>query len=368
MNRVGIPILLTILLAAGTALSVEGRNSLQTSIAEHRREMRKLSEREAGAVEVLDGISREINLTTQLAGELREEEKRLKARQAALEESLSIARAELESARELQREVVRELYIRGRGSDILFIFGGEGPGGFIRRLSVFLFLAEARRELSEKFSRATKRVENLMTSVEENRREVSESRTLRLAELDSLERARSRQEALLKEIRSDREEYREAIRQMEESLESLKNRLPEATASGDFDAYRGALPWPTESRDILHPFGIVEESRFGTRFRNAGIDIATRPEEPVRSVAGGRIAQTYWLRGYGQIVIVQHSGGFFSVYGNLGQTAVAVGDRIGRGDLIGWTSREGWLEGSKLHFELRKGRQEVNPVEWLAAA
>jgi len=260
------------------------------------------------------------------------------------------------------------MFMAGRGEEVAFILGGRDFGDFLRRIGLFGFLAGARAEHSSEIRRNTELIAILVDSTQAMLDSVKSVRSLKEAELDSLERVEVQKKTALDEILNDERAFRSAIARMEESLAELARRLPAPTLSGDFAGLKGAIPWPSRSRRILHPFGIVSERRFGTTFKNAGIDIATNPNQEVFAVANGAVAQVYWLRAYGNIVIVEHGGGFFTVYGNLGTVDVAVRQEVSAGQQIGRTAPDGWLEGSKLHFEIRHGRQEVNPLEWLVSA
>ncbi len=341
--------------------------TLRSEITETREELERLQKREENQIEMLDALSRQVTLVNDLLNALREKNSLLTERLDVLNDSLSLRREELDSARALQAEVLRAMYIRGKGNEFAFLLGSKSIGDFASRVGYFLFLAEKRKRISELTEDAARRVEILIDSTETVHTRVIETRQARENELDSLQSAVDRKQAVISRIRQDKTAYARAIEEMEKSLAELARQIPRPRMEGDFEKYRGSLPWPTASRTIIHPFGIVKEQRFGTEFKNAGIDIATDPDERVTAVAPGQVAHISWLRGYGRIVILQHKGGYFSVYGNLGQVEVAKGENVSNGHVIGYTAPEGWLEGAKLHFEIRKGKEEVNPIEWLIA-
>lgn len=359
-------LIITLVIAVSCFGSKE--ESLRSEIQQNRQELQRLEKREENQIEKLDALSRQITLVNDLVEELREKDSLLTVRLNRLNDSLAQKRDELDSARALQAEVLRAMYIRGKGGEFAFLLGSEGLGDFISRIGYFVFLAEERRHISELTDNAARQVEILIDSTESVHSEVIRTRQTRESELDSLRAAREQKQAIIAEIRQDKSTYRRAIEEMEQSLVELTQQIPQARMEGDFEKYRGSLPWPTSSNRILHPFGIVKEQRFGTEFKNAGIDIATKPEERVIAVAPGRVAHISWLRGYGRIVILEHAGGYFSVYGNLGKVQVIKDERVSNGQVIGYTAPDGWLEGAKLHFEIRKGKMEVNPVDWLVTA
>ncbi|HTO95355.1 MAG TPA: M23 family metallopeptidase, partial [Bacteroidota bacterium] len=97
--------------------------------------------------------------------------------------------------------------------------------------------------------------------------------------------------------------------------------------------------------------------------QNTGIDIAVRVGSPVVAVADGLISKILWLPSYGNLVILSHNGGFYTVYTHLGDISGAEGDKVKEGEVIGHTGEA--LNGPRLHFELWKGKEKQNPEQWL---
>ena len=77
------------------------------------------------------------------------------------------------------------------------------------------------------------------------------------------------------------------------------------------------------------------------------------------------IQQAFGLGGYGQIVLVDHGGGYFSMYAHLEDIQSFVGQIILQGDPVGTVGDSGSLEGAQLYFELRVNRVQVDPIPWL---
>ncbi|MCK5833918.1 peptidoglycan DD-metalloendopeptidase family protein [bacterium] len=337
-------------------------------MSQQRAELHRLNREKTSLTDFLDGLYREKSLIGDLLDGLNKKESLITGELGALSDSLAKVRIRLDSAVVLQENVVRTLYMNGGSEDVAFILGGKNFGDFLRRINLFSFLAIERSRYSKEIEQNRQLVGTLVDSTKALLDSVKIIRDLRQAELDSLTHLEKRKKQTLDNIINDEAEYRNAIARMEESLKELARRLPKPVLKGDFAKSRGGIPWPSSSRKIIHPFGIIKEKRFGTTFKNAGIDIATEPEEEVFVVADGSVAQIYWLRAYGQIVIIEHGGGYFTVYGNLGHVDVAQNQKITSGSRIGKTASDGWLEGAKLHFEIRNGRQEVNPLDWLVSA
>ena len=121
--------------------------------------------------------------------------------------------------------------------------------------------------------------------------------------------------------------------------------------------------WPVKGRVI---------SKFGSKpggARNEGINIAVPEGTSVRAADGGVVAYAgNELKGYGNLVLIRHDGGWVTAYAHTRQLLVKRGDTVRRGDVIAKAGQTGSVESPQLHFELRKGATAVDPLKYLTAA
>jgi septal ring factor EnvC (AmiA/AmiB activator) len=87
---------------------------------------------------------------------------------------------------------------------------------------------------------------------------------------------------------------------------------------------------------------------------------------PVRAVAAGEVRFAGWFRGYGKIVILDHSEQYFTISGHLESIEVEVGDEVASGEMLGSVGETGSLSGPRLYFEIREGSEALDPVSWFA--
>ncbi|HLV60244.1 MAG TPA: LysM peptidoglycan-binding domain-containing M23 family metallopeptidase [Fredinandcohnia sp.] len=115
-----------------------------------------------------------------------------------------------------------------------------------------------------------------------------------------------------------------------------------------------ALRWPVK--------GVVH-SRFGPRgkVRHDGIDIAAPEGTPIHAAADGEVIFAGVQRGYGNLVILRHEGGWVTIYAHNRKNLVREGDRVRQGQVIGEVGRTGRATGPHVHFEVRKGTSPVDP-------
>lgn len=124
-----------------------------------------------------------------------------------------------------------------------------------------------------------------------------------------------------------------------------------------------SLPWPTQSRQLLHGYGAYRSPETGTTFENPGIDIRASIGSPVICVGGGEVSSVSWLPGFGSLVIVDHRNGFRSVYANMQSVNVRQGSTVRSGTVLGSSGES--VDGAFLHFELWRGRDRTNPLTYL---
>lgn len=127
--------------------------------------------------------------------------------------------------------------------------------------------------------------------------------------------------------------------------------------------FRGALPWPA-SGIVTGRFGRQKATASGAGLARTGIEISLAEGQPVRSVHEGVVGYADQFTGYGNLVIVDHGDGAYSLYGYLGSIDVARGDRVDAQALVGASGRNP-SGNPALYFELRVDGAAVDPLQWL---
>ena len=124
----------------------------------------------------------------------------------------------------------------------------------------------------------------------------------------------------------------------------------ELVPAAPFERSKGLLPLPAR--------GTITRS-------GRGIAIAADEGRPIHAVHGGDVARVLWIRGFGNVAIVDHGDGWHTVYGHAREFVVEAGQWVDSGDDIGFVGTTGSLDGARLHFEVRHGRDAVDPLDWL---
>ncbi|MDE6287320.1 MAG: peptidoglycan DD-metalloendopeptidase family protein [Muribaculaceae bacterium] len=134
--------------------------------------------------------------------------------------------------------------------------------------------------------------------------------------------------------------------------------------TGSFSANKGKLPFPVAGRyTIVSGFGTNTHPGLSkVKVDNLGIDIEVPAGARARSVFDGTVSSIFRLDGYNNVVIVRH-GEYLTVYAGLGNLSVRKGDKVTTGQELGDVFTDG--DRAKLHFEIRREKEKLNPVEWV---
>lgn len=149
---------------------------------------------------------------------------------------------------------------------------------------------------------------------------------------------------------------------LERAAKTAKYRKPAGLPAAALDLPRHSLPWPAAG-SVARGFGRERDPELGTWRVHQGLLLDTDAGAEVKSVAPGTVIFAGPFRSYGQVIIVDHGSGFFSVYGGLGGTLKGKGSAVKRGDAL--ASAGGGPKGGRVYLELRRGADALDPLAWL---
>ena len=135
-------------------------------------------------------------------------------------------------------------------------------------------------------------------------------------------------------------------------------------------AYTPNVPRPQASRGFAWPVRGKVISRFGPKkggLYNDGINISSSDGTNIMSAADGEVVYSgNELRGYGNLVLIKHRGGYLTAYAHTKEIKVSKGDKVRQGQVIATMGNTGHVKTPQLHFSIRKGRKAINPSDYLS--
>jgi len=329
-------------------------------VSERIRALQAEADRLATESRTLLGDLRKLEIQRDIAAE------KVKSAEAAVAQAQAAAKqttdrfAALEQHRESQLPDIKirlvDIYKRGRGGYARMLLDVHGVREFARAMRAVAALTTINDERISEHRRTLTQLRQERDAMQQRARELEaaakEADRARLAS----QRAVAAREALLTQIDQRRDLNAQLAGELDVAYQRLQAQLANVAAGRPAEAvavplasFRGALDWPVAGRF--------------TRARN-GIEITAAEGTPVAAVHPGTVDYADTFSGFGHMVIVDHGGNYFSLYGYLGSVEVARGDRVEVGTQLGrvGTAPTG---PSALYFELRVDGRSVDPLQWL---
>lgn len=316
---------------------------------------------------LLDTLERLARASAERASQLERTAARVNQQIALAQADADVLQAALREQEARLKPRLLTLY-RLRKQDALgFLLSAQDFASLVKRQrSLKTLVAADARELDELLELATwhqqqtRRLERLEATA---RRYVKALRAEQAVGQARLLRFRD----LLASVTAEENRMSRVIAELEASEKELAGMVTDLSATSavsGFSARRGQLPFPADGL-VEVGFGKVVNPRFNTVTVQKGIDLRAAEGAEVRSVAEGTVVFSGWLKGYGNLVIVDHGAEYHSLYAHLANSQVEVGNVVEEGEAVGQVGDTGSLKGAYLYFEIRRRGQAVDPLPWL---
>jgi len=331
--------------------------------------------------EELDNVNREVQMTASVVETLDNQLAAINADVSVNTSELARAQDELEIKNVVLQQRLVDIYKRGRLYESEVLLSASSFADLVARYK-YLHLAALRDQaLVKRVEDLRKQIdhqrENLVRFQEEIQMNLSDKaeeerrlRNLQEEQASSLQQTKQRAretDRRLAVIAADEQKLTDVITSLEKErqlAERQLNRKPPPSSLLPKRASGGTLDWPVPPNTIIYSFGRVVNPD-NTTVRWNGIGIAAPAGTEVHAISAGRVVVAEPLGTYGLTVIIQHSGGDYTVYGSLSRLATRKGDVVNRGQLIGYVGTSDPELPSHLHFELRPEGRAVDPLDYL---
>jgi septal ring factor EnvC (AmiA/AmiB activator) len=349
---------------------------LRKEIDENEKKLKELSKRESDVLAEIYHIEKKIDLTDRLITELESDIDKRQKELEELDQRIQDVRGNLSESEKAFFRGLRELYKRRHAHPLELIFSSSTVTSAIRRIDFMKRITEEDKRQIDEYAGLTEELgevrDERSTKLAEISARMDEVRKEK-ASLVASEKKKEKLHSSVKKQKSEREKALDQLRQETRQLESLIGNLErkrvmaverERLGMYNLDKAIGIMRWPVEG-NVITRFGKRYNPDLGTEVISNGIDIEATKGATVHAVAPGRIEFSDWWQSYGKMVIVSHSQGYYSLYAHLSRVLINVGSDVKEGDVIGEVGDTGSLKGPYLHFEIRKGRQAVDPLVYL---
>ncbi len=300
--------------------------------------------------------------------------------------------------------LITQQYVHGNQSYTKLLLQNKNPSQISRDIQYYSYIAKAHAKLIDEMQASLVKVKALNNVTAATLQAVADLKAKQLAERKELVQQKQEKSKVVKSLSSQIAAQRNQIKKLkrdEQNLSNLVQRLAKivakkppkkilnrktitkksddsatksnsqtiakneetptnAYAGSNFSALKGKLNLPVRG-DVTNRFG---SSRSDTGVSWKGLFIRANEGSDVKSVASGRVVFADWMRGFGNLIIVDHGSGYMSLYGNNQAVLKQVGDEVDAGDNIAAVGNSGGNESNGLYYELRRASKPFDPLSW----
>lgn len=327
--------------------------------------------------QAISTVNRQLHQLSQQEESSRDKLKRLQDQAGQTRRNIALRQS-------LVGEMLARQYAGGNQDSLKIMLGQEDPNQAARQLHYYTYLYRAHADLIRQLRQDLGSLQDITHETQDQQQTLAKIKADQQAQKIALEKSKKDRRDVLQRLSSQIAQQRGEIKRLqrdEQRLTQLMERLSKAkphkkpaaaaprgappaepdTSASAFRQYRGKLRAPVAGELIGH-FG---SPRDDTGILWKGLYFRAREGSPVYAVANGHVVFADWLRGFGNLIIVDHGDGFMSLYGNNETLYKEVGATVKSGDTIAAVGNSGGNPKSGLYFELRYQSKPVNPERWL---
>jgi septal ring factor EnvC (AmiA/AmiB activator) len=391
MGRIGLITCILVLIAANAPRCADVKEELQGINKEIREKKlllnknRKVETQVSGDLEKIDKNLREkeASLTT-LTHDLKDAESVLDKTRQAIEKS----RRDAEQKKQQIKQRLSSLYKAGEIGGVRVFFSSESFPQMTENMRYMKAVLNHDNGLFVEYNARIERLKSLKTSLEGDVERKERIRTNIETKKQEIEADKAKKAAYLLKLHEDKRTYLASLKELEanarrlqamvERLEAKSRKvytgkkgnkpalggpsLPPLSEKG-FGAQKGRLSMPAKG-EIVGSFGRHKHPQFNSYTVSNGISIAAPQGADVHSVYDGQVIFADYFKGYGNMVIVDHGGGFFSLYAHAARIMKKVGASVARNEVVATVGDVDSARGPTLYFEIRYQGKPVDPSPW----
>jgi septal ring factor EnvC (AmiA/AmiB activator) len=377
-------LILCCLIICGSAYSgqQEALENLRKRIATVQREMEKASESKTEVADALRESERSISDCNRKLSEISLQRNAADHKLDQLQKQQQKLNSDLTKNQLLLGKLLYQQYLAGNQEYSKLLLNGQNPSQISRNMLYFQFIARSRAAWLTDLRNDLLELNTVSSAAREQLDTLTSLRSEQAAQKKSLEKKqRARKRVLIRISHQLHQQHREISHlqrneiRLAKLVEKIANMLaqpktlfrsddlPDDRFDGNpFDQLKGKLTLPVKGL-VTNRFGAV---RPDSSVQWKGLFLKSSNGQPVKAIAAGRVVFADWLRGFGNLLIIDHGKGYMSLYGNNETLYKQVGDELRGGDTIATVGNSGGNEDFGLYFELRHESKPLDPMKWLA--
>ncbi|MBW2647069.1 MAG: peptidoglycan DD-metalloendopeptidase family protein [Deltaproteobacteria bacterium] len=350
--------------------------SVQQKIRKKKGEIKTFTRQERRLLSELDSLDRTIEQAKRRLKNLFSEESYIQTQMTKIEQERALHTKELEILEEHTAKRLIAYYKLGRLGIVPILFSAQSFIDLWQRYHALETILSYDVQVWNDFQKKKKELNSLTESLENRHKDIKKIKVKILKEQRTIASEKTKRIELLAHVRNKKEsahaaleELVEASRRLDNTIKQLKKAAKKETKRTTkrmplFSAQKGRLLMPVAG-SIVTSFGRYKHPTFNIYHFQNGIDIKAKEGTTIRAVYDGTVIYAGWFKGYGNIIIIDHDEGYYTLSAHALSLSKKVGDRVKGGETIGVVGDTGSLKGPGLYFEIRHHGKPTDPVAWL---
>lgn len=289
---------------------------------------------------------------------------------------LGEATKEYQKAQRVLGKRLREIYLQGDVGYLVVLLGAESFTEFIDQTYYLSLIIENDRQLVTQVRGLKQELEVKKVQSERTVRQIKDLKDAQENRVKKLQQIEEKRSSLLADTRRQRDSLSSYVSELENSTQALENQIQSTVRRSQVimrptSPNAGTRTWGTghyltpAQGPITSPFGYRVHPIFGTMRFHTGVDIGAYYGSPVLASDSGVVIDSGWMGGYGNCIIVDHGGGYSTLYAHCSELYVSYGQSVARGQQIAAVGSTGNSTGPHLHFEVRINGEPVDPLGFI---
>ena len=352
--------------------------NMEDDLKQLQKELQKLENQEESYINQISNYNSQIDLVEDQIDSVNEQLKLLGASIEEMDADIDRLGEEIEGLKEdiaesyeQFKERLKIMYTTGEANELEILLGSASFADFLNRYAIVKAVAARDKMLMDEISdniedqqERLAQVEATKTAREQDKLEAEQLKKTLVSKQKELENMRTQAKAVLKKIQSDENAKQKAIEEIDKSLEKLEEEIEKAMKNSKGQYVGGTFLWPVpDYTRISSPFGYRTHPITGQYKLHKGVDIAAPKNASILAANDGTVATVVnGSTGYGKYVIVDHGGGYLTLYAHCNSISVKAGSKVKKGQEIAKVGMTGSATGYHLHFEVRINGEVVDPM------
>jgi septal ring factor EnvC (AmiA/AmiB activator) len=358
----------------------EELDKLRKRIAALQQELDKTSESRSEAADALRESERAISNNNRILSRLAQQQRETSLTLGGLQQQSKQLDRDMQGQQAMLSHLLHQQYLGGKQEYLKLLFNNDDPNQVARELQYYEYIARYRSSWLKTLRGNYVRLNSVTEQARQKSAEIAALQAEQITQKQALEREKRARQQVLRKIALQLKQQRREIGRLqrdETRLAQLVNKLSRMLAQPaggsanqaernlrqrPFKQLQGKLQLPVKGK-ITNKFG---NTRPDSTVLWKGLFIKASASQPVKAVAAGQVVFADWLRGFGNLLIIDHGQGYMSLYGNNETLYKQVGDELNSGDVVAAVGNSGGNEDSGLYFELRFEGNPLDPAKWVA--